>query len=327
MRARTSSITLLLLVALAGCTAKPAGGAAQPTAGVGGAASSAAAATPSGSPGPTATPSASAAAPHAPSSAFGVGVRTLNLKRGNRSLPTTVWYPAAGRGGSGAAAAAGRFPVVEFSHGLHGLPEYYQSLTSAWAAAGFVVAAPAFPDTNAKARTFDPADMLNQPADAWYVLTQVLALDTRTGDVLAGHLDTAHLAAAGHSAGGFTTAGMFGSKHDPRLKAGIVIAGGAMGTFGGPAASMLFIHGDKDPVVPIGVGQAAYRSVKWPKAFITMVGQGHVEYLSPRAKGFSQLVKATTDLLRATLYADPTAKRRISADAAPASTCRIDNHL
>jgi predicted dienelactone hydrolase len=254
-------------------------------------------------------------------------VRTLNLKRGNRLLPTTVWYPASGRGGSGAPAAAGRFPVVEFSHGLRGLPEYYQSITSAWAAAGFVVAAPTFPKTNAEARSFEPADMVNQPADAWYVLTQVLALDTRTGDPLAGHLDTAHLAAAGHSAGGFTTAGMFGPGHDPRLRAGIVIAGGPMGAFGGAAASMLFIHGDADPVVPLALGQAAYRQVAWPKAFITMVGQGHIEYLSPRAKGYSQLIKATTDLLRAALYGDTTAKRRIGADAAPASTCRIDNHL
>jgi len=44
---------------------------------------------------------AAAARPEVPAGAYAVGVRTLDLRRGEaRPLPTTVRYPATGRGGA-----------------------------------------------------------------------------------------------------------------------------------------------------------------------------------------------------------------------------------
>ncbi|BCB87060.1 hypothetical protein Psuf_043730 [Phytohabitans suffuscus] len=123
-----------------------------------------------------------AQAPHAvshvsaPRSSYPVGIRMLALSRGEaRPLPTTVWYPAifAGRD---APVAAGRFPVVVYSHGLHGLPAYHAQIISRWVSAGFVVAAPAYPRTRKDTRRFSRADVRNQPADAWYVVREVVAL-------------------------------------------------------------------------------------------------------------------------------------------------------
>ncbi|MEU1684233.1 alpha/beta hydrolase [Micromonospora sp. NPDC005707] len=212
--------------------------------------------------------------------------------------------------------AAGRFPVVVHSHGLRSLPELHAPLTTRWAAAGFVVAAPAYPRTNLRARDFTRADVRNQPADGWRLIRHLVRLDTRPGDPLAGHLAVDRFAATGHSAGGFTTAGMFASGHSPRLRAGIVIAGGGLaGSFAGPVAPLLFVHGGADPVVPESVGRAAYARSLGPAAFLSLPGQGHGEYLTPGRPGFAQVLAATTDFLRWTLYDDRRARNRLPADA------------
>ena len=106
----------------------------------------------------------------APERTYPVGVRTLALGRGAaRPLPTTVWYPAGagpagGRPANGVPVAPGRFPVVLFSHGLQSLPEMHAEMATRWAAAGFIVAAPAYPHTNRRTRTFSrPTCATNRP--------------------------------------------------------------------------------------------------------------------------------------------------------------------
>ncbi len=277
----------------------------------------------SAAPSPSAMPSASPVPHGAPAKTFSVATRQITFSRGSRSLPTTIWYPV----GSGSALPAGRFPVILFSHGLHGLPAYYQQIESRLAAAGFVVAGPAYPFTNANTKDFNPADMTNQPADASAVITGVLKLDTKAGDRFAGHLDTQHIGAAGHSAGGFTTAGLLADKRDTRIKGAVVIAGAAMGTFSGPKTPVLFVHGDADPTVPYSMGHNAYASLKWPKAFLTEVGQGHGEYLGAGAKGFDQMMRTTLDFFRWTLYNDAAAHGRLKADAVKSGTTKWESSL
>jgi dienelactone hydrolase len=301
-----------VLVLLAGAGACQAGRAGTVDRAAAGAATEAAAVTPAPVP-----------APHgAPTTAFEVGVRTLRWARtADRKLPTTVFYPK----------GAGRFPVVIFSHGLNGRPSDYRELLTRWAAAGFVVAAPAYPHTTRGAARFDALDVVNQPADASYVLTKVLALNTKNGDPLRGHLDTARVAAAGHSAGGITTVGLFSLGRDDRLTAGIVLAGNGLGmgkAYAGRPASLLFVHGDKDPIVPYDWGRAAYDAVPWPKAWLRLRGQGHIDpYLRPGASAFAAVNRTTTDFLRWTLYGDATAKRRLAADAKTNDAGRLDNRL
>jgi fermentation-respiration switch protein FrsA (DUF1100 family) len=277
-------------------------------------------------PGPSASGSAGPAA-GAPSRAFAVGVRTVNLTRAaDRPLPTTIWYPATGAAGaagtarSGAQVADGRFPLVLFSHGLTGMPQNYAGITTRLAAAGFVIAAPAYPYTNHDAATKNFADVVNQPADGAFVVDQVLRLGQTAGDGLSGHLDPQNVAAAGHSAGGFTTAGMLSTRHDARLRAGIIIAGGSMGTFTAPAASVLFIHGDADPTVSYQTGRAAYDRLSWPKAFLTVIGGDHTTYIGTGRDGNAAAVKTMIDFLRAALYADGAARSRLAADGASAVT-------
>jgi dienelactone hydrolase len=200
--------------------------------------------------------------------------RTLMLARGaDRPLPTILWYPAR---------LPGRHPIVLFSHGLGGRPEQFAPLLTGFAEAGYVVAAPAYPHTNARV-VVDRADIARQPADAAYVLGRVKALDTVAGDVFAGHLDVGRVVAVGFSAGGTTTLGLLAEGHDPALTAAVSIAGRRPpGPFGGAPTAVLFLHGDRDPVVPIKAGRQAYAAVPWPaKRFVTMLGAGHGRFLLP----------------------------------------------
>jgi fermentation-respiration switch protein FrsA (DUF1100 family) len=315
---------------LAGCAGPP--GAAPPGAAPPGAAPSAAG--PAAAPGRAAAPAAPpnpAAEPFgtAPRESFAVGVRRLSLNRGGaRPLPLTIWYP---RADSGRAVATARFPVVVFSHGLTGRPEDYAPLLTAWAAAGFVVAAPAFPHTSRGASQIQVLDVINQPADVSYVLTQVLALDRAAGDPLRGQLDVDRVAAAGHSAGGITTLGLFTVERDRRLDAGIVLAGSTLGVgtaFSGPVAPQLFVHGQLDDVVSYSAGKAAYDAVPWPKAMLSLPDGDHGrDLMHPGNPAFGVVVDTTVEFLRWTLYRDPAAKRRLPASAARGGLARLDDHL
>jgi dienelactone hydrolase len=271
----------------------------------------------------------------APRNAFAVGVRTLRLARtAERRLTTTVFYPTTGRGGGparrDAPVATGRFPVVLFSHGLNGRPDDYRELLARWTAAGFVVVAPAYPHTARGAASFNARDVLNQPTDASHVLTKVLALDTAE-DALRGHLDPTRVAAAGHSAGGITTVGLFSLARDHRLTAGIVLAGNGLGmgrAFTGPAASMLFVHGDRDSVVPFDTGRAAFEAVPWPKAWLALRGHGHAgPFANPASPAFAAVNLTTVDFLRWTLYGDAAARGRLARDARTNRAGRLDDQL
>ncbi|GAA0802554.1 hypothetical protein Sya03_04320 [Spirilliplanes yamanashiensis] len=237
-----------------------------------------------------------AVAAGAPDKPYRVGVRTLDLARGpDRPLPTTVWFPVAAN-----RVAQGRHPLVLFSHGLAGAPEHFAGLANQWAAAGFVVAAPAYPHTRAGV-PLRRADLRHQPADATFVLRAVTGL--AAPDPLAGHIDGGRVAAVGFSAGAYTTMGLFAPGHDPGLRAGVVISGReAPGRFGGAPVPMLFVHGDRDRVVPIASDRLAYAHVPWPKRFVTLPGRGHGEFLRPGGPMYAEVSALILEFLRDRLY-------------------------
>jgi fermentation-respiration switch protein FrsA (DUF1100 family) len=263
---------------------------------------------------PTAKPTTNPAAKPrpkttAPAKTFAVGVRDLKLARGtDRPLPTTVWSPT----------AAGKFPLILFSHGFTARPSDYADLLVTWAKAGFVVAAPAYPHTAAGVADYNVLDVINQPADAAYVITQVLA---KVGN----RVDRQRIAAAGHSAGGITTLEMFSGNRDDRLVAGVVLAGRQILAipFTGPSAPLLFVHGKLDDTIAYADGRAAYDAVPWPKAFLTVTKGGHVT----TPADFGVVATTTTDFWRWSLYGDSAAKARLPRDAAAGKVATLANHL
>ena len=286
--------------------------------------------------GPSAPPAAPPPPPPRPAPAlvpspvaeitYPVGLRVLHLRRGwDRPLPTLVFYPAASAGSPRAERygpyrldwaerppARGRFPLVLFCHGLSGSAERYADTLAAWAAAGFVVAAPTFPYTSEFTDDFRRPDIVHQPADARYVLARVQRLAGTPGDPLWHRIDTDHMAAVGHSAGGYTTTGLFTAGHDPRLRAGVIMAGwAAPGAFAGPPATMLFLQGKADPIVPVASSRRLYSRVPWPKSYVLMRRDSHATYLRPGDIGYGLMNSLVVDFLRWTLEGDQAARRNL----------------
>ncbi|GIF97772.1 alpha/beta hydrolase family protein [Catellatospora citrea] len=232
----------------------------------------------------------------------------LDLARGaDRPLPTEVHLPP----------GQGRHPLVVFVHGYTCHVSEYADLIANWVVAGFAVAAPTFPYTNGAAAKLDVMDLLHQPEDVSAVLDALLAASAKEGDPLHGRIDADRIAAGGHSLGGMTTVGALGRWRDPRLKAGIVLAGSARDVgaeFRGDPAAMLFIHGMGDQVVTIDQGRAAYDAVPWPKAFLTLPSGTHRNpFMSPADPDFKLVAASTTDFLRWRLNGDADARKRLAA--------------
>jgi len=247
-------------------------------------------------------------APSEQTAGLGTQFRTVNFARGERKLDTTVVWPSEGQG---------RLPVILFGHGLGGLPPFYGELLKRWASAGFVVAAPAFPETKFGVDKVEILDVPNQPADLSAVLDGLIALDA--SDPIRQRLDPDRVAAAGHSAGAISALGLFTANgpegRDKRIDAGIILAGNSLGVgerFTGDPVPLLFVHANGDPTVPAATGRSAYRAVPWPKGFLTLPGKEHITpYLAPGDPAFPTVTKATTDFLRWALLKDAQAGQRL----------------
>ncbi|OJF14305.1 hypothetical protein BG844_10515 [Couchioplanes caeruleus subsp. caeruleus] len=263
----------------------------------------------------------------APAQAFPLGRWILSISRGDRALPTQVLYPAAGTApatpapADGAPPAPGRFPLVLFSHGLTSHPEGYAALLARWAQAGFVVAAPKYPHTSYGAEKLDPTDIVNQPADASFLLDTLLT----PGHAVTALVDPSRIAAAGHSAGGITTVGLLSARRDERLKAAVVFAATDFQgmPFTGPSAAMLFVHGRRDTTVTHRAGHTVFEAVPWSRAMLSITEGGHVT----QGADFEASTSASTEFLRWALYGDAAAKARIPEAAAKGRVATFENQL
>ena len=244
--------------------------------------------------------------------------------RGPRPLPVTIWYPAdgvakarqrttytmpapflggrksdpslrlsfAGQAARDAAPAGGRFPLVVLSHGYNNRAVGFSDLGENLASKGYVVVAIEHGD-------LDPATvptpqisflgvLINRSADQRFVAAEVTRrAHSDRGGVFA-HVDTAHVALAGYSMGGYGALASAGAGYDAKsplmamvpkgLLAGSVEAGDKpipglqalilFGPWGGaPATRMwtpaalaritvptLVIDGDRDDVVDYANG-------------------------------------------------------------------------
>ena len=233
-----------------------------------------------------------------------------------RALPTTVYLPS----------GTGRGPLVVFSHGLGGSPEKFTRLHTAWAEAGYVVAAPSFPLTNDSNpnRNSEAADLVNQPADVSFVLDQLLAADQDPASPLFARIDTNHLGAAGLSLGGATTYGVIFNDccADQRFSAAMVMAGAALiATPSDYTRSIptLVFHGDADPVLRYELGRSAWELLPGPTWLITLPGAPHSQPFENTVTEWDELVFATsTAFWDATLGADDTALPRMTDQVATA---------
>jgi dienelactone hydrolase len=204
--------------------------------------------------------------------------RTIRLpggKRIARPVTTYLWYPPAADGN-------GPWPLVVFGHGFATTPFRYRRLLEAWAAAGYLVAAPVFPLGNANAPGGpDENDIVNQPRDMSFVITRLLAASASPESPLHGLVDGARIAVIGQSDGGETAFATAYERpwHDRRVRAAVILSGAELG--GHPplishAAPLLAVQGTADRINPPIYTLDLFHAVGRPKFLLLLRHSGHL---------------------------------------------------
>lgn len=185
-----------------------------------------------------------------------------------RVLTTDIWRPVR---------PTGPLPLVVFAHGWDSDPNAYATLLSAWAAAGYLVAAPVFPDS---ADTLPGTPVSNYPEQAQdmsFVITSLL------GGV-AGPVDASRIAVAGHSDGGTDVAllALNPAYADPRIKAYLSLSGeipdGVDGPWGVPTSgSLLVAVGTDDEYGLLPKATLVYQTADMVKTMLTVTGGDHLQ--------------------------------------------------
>lgn len=204
----------------------------------------------------------------------------------SRALTTVVWLPE----------APGRRPLVVFAPGFQVGPSTYLSLLEAWAAHGYIVAAPEFPLTDAAiaGANLDENDINNQPADLRFV-TDSLAAATSS---VATRIDAGRVAVTGHSDGAESAlaASLLPTPvGEPRYRALIAMSVQPIPGSGRTATPpSLVTQGDVDTINPPAYGYQTWQLAAPPKYLLVLHGGGH---LPPLQTGSAWLpgVEAVTE--------------------------------
>ncbi len=273
---------------------------------------------------------------HAP---FAVGLRVLHIvdhsrtivlpdrTRRFRPITTIVRYPASGPAGgedvraAPAARGSGPFPLVVFGHGFAVTPAIYSRLLRAWAAAGFIVAAPVFPLENAQAPGGpDERDLVNQPQDMRVVIDRLLAAAARRGGWASGLVASRKIAVAGQSDGGETALALAYDRafRDSRIRAAVLLAGAQLPADGraslvanGPP--LLAVQGSADQVNPPARTAAVFDGVGPPKYLLTLIGASHLAPFTTEQPQLTIVEQASIAFLRAYLGPRSDEPRRLAA--------------
>lgn len=200
--------------------------------------------------------------------------RYRNGRKAPRPLVTYVRYPLV---------ADTPMPLIVFGHGFATTPGKYERLLDAWSRAGYVVAAPLFPVENANAPGGpDESDLINQPSDISFVISQLLASSASTTSPLHGLIDAERIAVAGQSDGGETALAVAYDRRfaDRRIRAAVILSGAELGGktswFDAGSPPLLAVQGTNDPINPPRYTEQFFRVAPRPKFLLSLIGAGHL---------------------------------------------------
>jgi pimeloyl-ACP methyl ester carboxylesterase len=212
-----------------------------------------------------------------------------------RSLVTHVWIPEAGP----SQRPRGGWPLIVFAHGFEVGPGPYAALLAAWAAHGYVIAAPEFPLTDASVAgsNLDEADITNQPADVRFVTDYLVSARSPVGRLL----NPDEVAVAGHSDGAETAlAAAFAPSlaGQPVYRAVVVFGVQPVPGAAGKNPPILVGQGDEDQINPPSYGYSTFEQAAPPRYLMVIRGGGHLPPLesgSPWLNGIEAYTEAFFD--------------------------------
>ena len=188
---------------------------------------------------------------------------------------------------------SGPLPLVVFAHGWNSDPGVYSTLLNAWAAAGYLVAAPIFPDSADTLPGTPVSDYPDQALDLSFVITSLL-------DGRAGPIDPARIAVAGHSDGGTDVAliALDPAYADHRIRAYLSLSGeipsGVDGPWGVPTPGTLLVAvGTDDEYDLLPLSTQVFQTADMVKVLLTVAGGDHLDTFEG-ASSQSQAVRAET---------------------------------
>jgi pimeloyl-ACP methyl ester carboxylesterase len=207
-----------------------------------------------------------------------------------RSLVTVIRRPVG---------ATGALPLVVFAHGWNSNPSVYEVLLDTWAEAGFLVAAPTFPDSTNTLPGSPVSNYPEQARDMSFVISSLLG-------GAEGPVDPSRIAVAGHSDGGTDIAllALNPNYADPRIRAYISMSGeipsGVSGPWGVPTAGALLVAvGTADQYGLLGRATQIYQTAEMPKALLTLAGGDHLTTFIGTSAGEEALRAETVRFLNA----------------------------
>jgi dienelactone hydrolase len=246
----------------------------------------------------------------------------------NRTLHTTIYYPARGKPGDVVTPDAapdrkhGPYPMILYSHGHDSFGAEFEPLLRQWGSAGYVIAAPDYPLSNKNAPGgADGSDLGEQPADARFVIDRMLASSMKRSGQLSHLVDANDIGASGHSLGALTTYRLVYETccADKRVKAAAPmsgVAGGPPEFFTGISTPLLAEHGDADGTIPRQAGTATFANASPPKFFLTLIGGAHTPpYRGAPDPAPTAVAHVTLDFFDRYLKNDRAALERLRHDA------------
>jgi predicted dienelactone hydrolase len=235
------------------------------------------------------------------------GIALHDAKR-NKDLRVRIFYPV----------AAGKYPVIVFSHGAGGSESCCESLTRHWATHGYITLQPTHDDSVMQRRSDgeyvgfpqavrdalkNPALWESRPQDISFLLDSLPELQKRVAG-LGGKIDSERIGIAGHSMGSYTAEAVAGALvdlpghpgstfADPRAKAILCLSPQGPGQFGLSAHSFdkislpfMGITGSLDNLGPLA--NAAWHKVPFERSEpgdkyeLFIEGANHMSFITDR---------------------------------------------
>jgi predicted dienelactone hydrolase len=219
--------------------------------------------------------------------------------------------------------AASPLPLVVFAHGWNSNPGVYDVLLQQWAQAGFLVAAPVFPDSTDLYPGSPVSDYADQARDMSFVITSLL--QSSVVDV-----DPHRIAVAGHSDGGTDVAvlALDPAYVDGRIRAYLSLSsempsGVDPFTPGPTPGTFLAAVGTNDEYGLYPLTIAVYQAAVMPKVLLTEAGGDHLGSYIAATPAAAAMREATLRFLDRALQPGPQSSDDLLASVEPTGSSLV----
>lgn len=250
----------------------------------------------------------------------------FQIFRFSTGVKGAVWYPTTSQESTftyanemntsvaqNGAVAAGRFPLVIFSHGFGGCSTQSVYFTEALARRGYIVAAPDHRDAQCHVDqprqrfAFHRAEEPFRRPQEWNQNTytdrrndmEAAISDMTRSSVFGPHIDTNHIGASGHSLGGYTVLGLAGAWstwRDSRIQAALLFSPYSTpylenGRISQVRIPVMYQGGTRDRGITPGVAKSGglYDSTRAPKYFVDIESAGHLDWTNRICQGSASI--------------------------------------